>query len=114
MAMVQLEVVRLAARAGFLASGLPIRNVSRLVKPSAGRILFEGADLGHSEPHDVVARSIVQVPEGRRIFLEPTVLENLRMGSYLPGALKDREKSTERVFSLFPRLKSGRSSWAEP
>jgi len=82
-----------------------LKNVSRLVKPSSGRILFEDADLGQSEPHDVVGRGIVQVPEGRRIFPELTVLENLRMGSYLPGARKDREKNTEWVFSLFPRLK---------
>jgi len=67
-----------------------LKNVSRLVKPTSGRILFEDGDLGHSEPHDVVGRGIVQVPEGRRIFPELTVLENLRMGSYLPGARKDR------------------------
>ena len=47
---------------------------------------------------------IVQVPEGRRIFPEMTVLENLRMGSYLPGTRGDRRRNLERVFALFPRL----------
>ncbi|MBK8725730.1 MAG: ABC transporter ATP-binding protein [Holophagaceae bacterium] len=82
-----------------------LRNISRLVKPTAGSISFEGEDLQRSEPHDVVGRGIVQVPEGRKIFPELTVIENLRMGSYLPGARKDRDKNMDWVFTLFPRLK---------
>jgi branched-chain amino acid transport system ATP-binding protein len=52
----------------------------------------------------VVARGLVQVPEARRIFPEMTVVENLRMGSYLPATRPDRARTMERVFTLFPRL----------
>ncbi len=82
-----------------------LKNVSRLVRPLSGSVRFLGEDLARCEPHDVVGRGIVQVPEGRKIFPELTVMENLRMGSYLPGARKDREKNLAWVFDLFPRLK---------
>src|SRR5512140_1170474 len=81
-----------------------LRNVSRLVKAGAGRIRFEGQDLGLLQSHEVVERGVVQVPEGRRIFPEMTVLENLRMGSYLPSLREDRARNIERAFKLFPRL----------
>jgi branched-chain amino acid transport system ATP-binding protein len=82
-----------------------LKNVSRLVKPSSGSITFEDQDLLQLESHQVVERGIVQVPEGRRIFPEMTVVENLRMGSYVKATRKDREKNIERCFTLFPRLK---------
>ncbi len=82
-----------------------LKNISRLVMPTSGTITFNGSDLGKLEPHDVVELGIVQVPEGRRIFPELTVLENLRMGSFIKNARKDREANRERVFTLFPRLK---------
>ncbi len=82
-----------------------LKNISRLVAPSSGTIAFNGIDLGKLEPHEVVELGIVQVPEGRRIFPELTVLENLRMGSFVKSARKDREKNRERIFALFPRLK---------
>jgi branched-chain amino acid transport system ATP-binding protein len=81
-----------------------LKNVSRLVKPRSGRILLDGEDLGHLQSHQVVERGIVQVPEGRRIFPEMTVVENLRMGSFVKATRKDRERNMERAFSLFPRL----------
>jgi branched-chain amino acid transport system ATP-binding protein len=81
-----------------------LRNVSRLVRPGAGTIAFEGVNLNRVASHEVVALGIVQVPEARRIFPELTVLENLRMGSYLPQNRKDRASNMERVFALFPRL----------
>jgi branched-chain amino acid transport system ATP-binding protein len=82
-----------------------LNNISRLAKPSSGAITFKGIDLVNLEPHEVVEQGIVQVPEGRRIFPELTVRENLRVGSFIKRARKDREKNIERVFSLFPRLK---------
>ncbi|GFE61091.1 ABC transporter ATP-binding protein [Geobacter sp. AOG2] len=82
-----------------------LKNVSRLVKPTSGNITFLGEDLEKLESHQVVERGIVQVPEGRKIFPEMTVLENLRMGSYITSARKDREANVERVFGMFPRLK---------
>ena len=82
-----------------------LRNISRLVKAKSGRITFEGEDLARLASHEVVGKGLIQVPEGRKIFPELTVMENLRMGSYLPEARKNREKNVEWVFTLFPRLK---------
>jgi branched-chain amino acid transport system ATP-binding protein len=82
-----------------------LKNVSRLVRPRSGSITFDGEDLLALESHQVVERGIVQVPEGRRIFPEMTVLENLRMGSYVKSARPDRERNVELGFTLFPRLR---------
>jgi branched-chain amino acid transport system ATP-binding protein len=81
-----------------------LRNVSRLVRPDAGKLEFQGADLTRLPPHEVVALGVVHVPEGRRIFPELTVLENLRMGSYLKALRRDRARNLDKVFALFPRL----------
>jgi branched-chain amino acid transport system ATP-binding protein len=81
-----------------------LRNVSRLLRPTGGSITFQGTDLGKLQPHQVVAQGLIQVPEARRIFPELTVVENLRMGSYLPATRPDRARNMDRVFSLFPRL----------
>jgi branched-chain amino acid transport system ATP-binding protein len=81
-----------------------LKNVSRLVRPSAGSITFEGKDLVKLESHQVVELGVVQVPEGRRIFPEMTVLENLRMGSFIKSTRPDRQRNIERAFTLFPRL----------
>jgi branched-chain amino acid transport system ATP-binding protein len=82
-----------------------LKNVSRLVTPGAGSITFDGEDLVRLESHQVVERGVIQVPEGRRIFGEMTVLENLRMGSFVKSTRADRERNLERAFTLFPRLK---------
>jgi branched-chain amino acid transport system ATP-binding protein len=81
-----------------------LRNVSRLLHPAAGTITFEGKVLNKIPSHQVVELGVIQVPEARRIFPEMTVVENLRMGSFVKAARKDREKNLARVFSLFPRL----------
>lgn len=82
-----------------------LRNISRLVKWQSGSITFNGTDLSKYEPHEVVEMGIVQVPEGRKIFPEMTVLENLRMGSFIKSARPTRDENIDRVFTLFPRLK---------
>src|SRR5512138_3224065 len=81
-----------------------LRNVSRLVRPGAGTITLDGVELNRLQSHEVVERGVVQVPEGRRIFPEMTVVENLRMGSFVKATRKDRARNMERAFSLFPRL----------
>jgi branched-chain amino acid transport system ATP-binding protein len=81
-----------------------LRNCSRLVRALSGSLKFQGEDLAGLQSHQVVERGLVQVPEARRIFPEMTVVENLRMGSYLPPTRPDRQRNMERVFSLFPRL----------
>src|SRR5512133_1908663 len=81
-----------------------LKNVSRLVRPTSGSLTLGDVDLARLQSHEVVEHGVIQVPEGRRIFPEMTVVENLRMGSFVKATRKDREKNMERVFSLFPRL----------
>jgi branched-chain amino acid transport system ATP-binding protein len=82
-----------------------LRNISRLARWQSGSITFNGDDLARKEPHEIVEMGIVQVPEGRKIFPEMTVLENLRMGSFIKSARPTRDENIDRVFTLFPRLK---------
>jgi len=82
-----------------------LKNISRLERPASGSITFNGEIINDLESHQVVERGIVQVPEGRKIFPEMTVLENLRMGSFIKSARSSREANVERVFGMFPRLK---------
>ena len=98
------EIVTLVGANG-AGKSTTLKNVSRLVSWMGGSIRFEGDDLAKLEPHEVVQRGIIQVPEGRRIFPEMTVMENLRMGSFPKATRADREKNFERAFFLFPRLK---------
>ncbi len=98
------EIVTLVGSNG-AGKSTTLKNVSRLVSWATGSIRFEGDDLSRLQTHHVVERGVIQVPEGRRIFPEMTVMENLRMGSYPKSCHRDREKNVERVFSLFPRLK---------
>jgi branched-chain amino acid transport system ATP-binding protein len=98
------EIVTVAGANG-AGKSTTLKNISRLVKPTSGSITFQGEDLEKLESYQVVERGIVQVPEGRKIFPEMTVLENLRMGSYSKSARKGREANVERVFGMFPRLK---------
>jgi branched-chain amino acid transport system ATP-binding protein len=81
-----------------------LKNVSRLVRPTSGTIRLGDVELDRLPSHEVVERGVVQVPEGRRIFPEMTVVENLRMGSFVRATRKDRERNMARVFDLFPRL----------
>ena len=81
-----------------------LRNISRIVSGTTGTMTFDGQDLLKMQSHQVVEAGVVQVPEGRRIFPEMTVVENLRMGSYVKATRADRQRNMDRVFSLFPRL----------
>ena len=78
--------------------------VSGLLRPSAGRIVFEGDDLAEVPPHAIVERGISQVPEGRRIFSKLTVLENLQMGAYIRTDADGIRQDLDWVFGLFPIL----------
>jgi branched-chain amino acid transport system ATP-binding protein len=82
-----------------------LKNVSRLEKPGPGSITFNGVDLAKLEAHEVVELGVVQVPEGRKIFPQMTVTENLRMGSFTRKARKNRDANMDRVFTMLPRLK---------
>ena len=95
------EIVALVGANGAGKTTL-LRNISRLLEPSAGKLASDGADLTRLQPHEVVRRGLVQVPEGRRIFPQMTVRENLRLGSFTTPA--DRERNLQRAFAMFPRL----------
>ena len=86
-----------------------LRTIAGLVKPTSGRIFFQDEEITGLSPDRVVSRGITLVPEGRRVFPDLTVLENLKVGAYLR---KDNlAKDIEWVFDLFPRLKE--RSWQE-
>ncbi|HEY7041166.1 MAG TPA: ABC transporter ATP-binding protein [Methylomirabilota bacterium] len=81
-----------------------LRAISGLIAPRGGRIAFEGADLTGRPAYDIVAHGIAHVPEGRRLFPQLTVAENLKMGAFLPSARSHFRESLERVYTLFPVL----------
>jgi branched-chain amino acid transport system ATP-binding protein len=79
-------------------------NISGLYRPRAGRIEFDGEDMTGIDPVHVVARGLIQVPEGRRVFPNLSVLENLELGGYRRGRA-NRARNLERVVAVFPRLR---------
>jgi branched-chain amino acid transport system ATP-binding protein len=79
------------------------RALSGVIRPRAGSILFDGAELVGERPATIVARGLIQVPEGRCIFSNLSVSENLDLGSYRRAAAR-RAANRERVFATFPRL----------
>ncbi len=82
-----------------------LRTISGLVKPKSGRISYDGAEISGLPAHQIVARGIAQSPEGRMVFANLSVLENLRMGAYLRNDKAGITKDLDYVFSVFPRLK---------
>jgi branched-chain amino acid transport system ATP-binding protein len=87
--------------------------ISGLVHPAKGSIEFEGKDISTLEPFQVVSLGISQVPEGRRVFPDLTVLENLVIGSYNRKARPKREENLQKAYQLFPVLKERRSQLAK-
>ena len=81
-----------------------LRAISGLIAPRAGRIAFEGAELAGRPAYEIVAHGIAHVPEGRRLFPQLTVADNLKMGAFLPAARSHFRESLERVYALFPVL----------
>jgi len=87
------------------------RTISGILRARAGTICFDGAAIDHEKPAAIVARGLIQVPEGRRIFPNLSVRENLDLGSYRRAA-EHRAQNRERVFAIFPRLFERRSQRA--
>jgi branched-chain amino acid transport system ATP-binding protein len=81
-----------------------LRTISKLISATSGDILMEGRSLKDVPAHEVIARGIAQVPEGRRLFARLTVDENLKMGAFLPAARSRHAERLQFVYSLFPRL----------
>ncbi|UCG65972.1 MAG: ABC transporter ATP-binding protein [Deltaproteobacteria bacterium] len=83
-----------------------LRTVSGIKAPTTGEIWFQGKRIDGLPPAEIVAMGIVHVPEGRMLFPEMSALENLYMGAYLQKRGRERERTLEEVFALFPILKS--------
>jgi len=89
-----------------------LRTISGLMHPAAGSIHFDGREITHTSPEKVVELGICQSPEGRRLFVRMSVLDNLFMGAYIRNDRPEILKDMERVFTLFPRLKERRTQIA--
>ena len=85
-----------------------INTISGVLRPVSGRVIFEDRDLTHTKGHEIAALGVVQVPEGRKLFPEMTVQENLLLGGYSRRARPLRSQSMEEVFELFPVLRQRR------
>jgi branched-chain amino acid transport system ATP-binding protein len=82
-----------------------LKTVSGLLVPKTGEIIYEGKNIAGMRPHEIVKRGLSHVPEGRMVFANLTVLENLQMGAYLVRDKKLVRRELEFVFATFPRLK---------
>ncbi|WP_406313872.1 ABC transporter ATP-binding protein [Streptosporangium sp. NBC_01639] len=83
--------------------------VSGLVRPTAGKVVFDGHDVTRDRPHKITARGLVHVPEGRKVFSTLTVHENLQLGGYLVRDQAEIRKRIQRVYELLPRLAERRA-----
>jgi branched-chain amino acid transport system ATP-binding protein len=82
-----------------------LNTIVGLVKSASGRILWDGEDLAGRDTKDIVSRGLVLIPEGRHVFPNLTVDENLRLGAYVQKDPKRIRRSRDRCFDLFPRLR---------
>ena len=89
-----------------------LRALSGLVKTTAGSILYDGQEISKLPAHKIVGRGLCHVPEGRMIFSNLTVMENLKMGAYLQRDKRWIAAQTDYVYGLFPRLKERESQTA--
>ncbi len=107
----QAEIVTLIGGNG-AGKSTTLKTISGVLRPREGVVRLAGEDLRAYKPHEIVAKGVVQVPEGRRVFGQLSVTENLEMGAFSRTDKRAIQKSMERVFSLLPRLKERRSQVA--
>ena len=89
-----------------------LRTISGLMHPTSGSIRFNGGDITQTSPDKIVGLGICQSPEGRRLFVRMSVLDNLMMGAYVRNDRAEILSDMERVYTLFPRLKERRTQIA--
>jgi branched-chain amino acid transport system ATP-binding protein len=82
-----------------------VRVISGMLRPTSGQVVFRGENITSRPAHEIVLQGIVHVPEGRRLFGEMTVLENLMLGSTHLAARRHRREGLEQIFTLFPILR---------
>jgi branched-chain amino acid transport system ATP-binding protein len=105
------ELVTLLGANGAGKSTL-LKTLSGIQRPREGRILLEEKEIHRLPPHQIVKRGVIQVPEGRELFPELTVQENLRMGAYLRKDVSNVKQDIDFVFKTFPRLEERRGQTA--
>jgi len=105
------EMVALLGSNGAGKSTL-INTILGMIKPTKGKILFEGESIEKLQPYEIIKRGIAEVPEARRIFPYMSVMDNLLVGSYNRTAWPIRKKTLERVFNMFPILKERKNQSA--
>jgi len=89
-----------------------LKTMSGTLKPKKGSVTLDERRLDFSEPHEIVQRGVSLVPEGRRLFRDMTVFENLELGGYIPRSRKGKEQNLEWTFQMFPILNSRRKQVA--
>ena len=97
------EIVALIGSNG-AGKSTTLRTISGLMKPKTGRIMYDGEDITGVPAHKIVGKGLCQVPEGRHVFANMTVMENLELGAYLRNDKEGIAKDMEAVFEKFPRL----------
>lgn len=102
------EIVTLIGANG-AGKSTTLRTVSGLLKPKSGKILFEGKDIAGKAAQNIVKTGISQVPEGRRIFANMTVMENLELGAFTRSDKAGIASDLKMVFARFPRLEERKS-----
>ena len=105
------EIVTLIGANG-AGKSTTLNTISGLLHPSTGSVAFLGESLAKIQPHKIVEKGLAQVPEGRRVFAQMTVQENLEMGAYTQTKQANIEADIENVYSLFPRLQERRNQTA--
>jgi branched-chain amino acid transport system ATP-binding protein len=106
------EIVAVAGANGAGKTTL-MKTISGLLRPAKGSISFAGRDITNMNAYDIVGHGISQVPEGRRLFPDMTVLENLMIGSYSRNARGMKDKNLARVYDLFPILEERKNQLAK-
>ena len=89
-----------------------LHSITGLIAPKKGQILFEGQDITTTPAHKIVSMGMAHVPEGRRVFAQLTVLENLKMGAFTRKDKEEIEESLIRVYKRFPRLEERKNQMA--
>lgn len=105
------EIVTLIGANG-AGKSTTLKTISGLLHPQEGSIIFEGKDISNLQSYEIVSLGISQVPEGRRIFPQQSVLENLELGAYQRKDKKQIKEDIEKVFSYFKRLEERKNQTA--
>ncbi|MEW6720804.1 MAG: ABC transporter ATP-binding protein [Thermodesulfobacteriota bacterium] len=98
------EIVSLIGANG-AGKSTTLRTISGILRPASGSILHEGKSIAGLPPHRIARMGLAHVPEGRGVFANMSVLENLEMGAYARTSKKESQETLERVHALFPRLR---------